>query len=308
MLKVFDVEVFSSVKRAEKMFNVDGDCTLKDDLISHIGESDYKEYQRYSNIDKQRYLRFKERVSYMLTYFHCAFLTLTFRNDVLDSTSEETRRRYVSYYLHDLTPYYVANIDYGDKTQREHYHALIAFVDEYKLNEFMDDHCPSLIWCETASKKLPYLDDVWSKKYGWGTAIRTASEDDDKTRLAKYITKLSSHAYKLSTKGDSLVHCKSIYGDGFDTITRLNKWIKPHVVKNDVVRKVKSKGQELIDSNRRECYRCWTKTERTNSYDLKDLPSVQFKYQMKFIDGVFVPCKFNEWIDSNGVLNDDLPF
>lgn len=61
----------------------------------------------------------------------CLFLTLTFKDDVLDSTSQKTRRVYVSRYLKSQYSDYVANIDFGDKNEREHYHAIVGadFVD-----------------------------------------------------------------------------------------------------------------------------------------------------------------------------------
>lgn len=56
------------------------------------------------------------------------FGTLTFTNEVLEVTSNRTRQRYVTWFLKDHTIHYIANIDFGAKNNREHYH-FIALVD-----------------------------------------------------------------------------------------------------------------------------------------------------------------------------------
>ena len=66
------------------------------------------------------------------------FLTLTFTPEVLTSTSQATRRKYVARLLGGFKVPYIANIDFGDSkdyiddkgnarkgTNREHYHAVI---------------------------------------------------------------------------------------------------------------------------------------------------------------------------------------
>lgn len=55
----------------------------------------------------------------------CLFLTLTFTNDVLSSTLQNTRRTYVSRYLKNNAYNYLANIDFGSQNGREHYHAVV---------------------------------------------------------------------------------------------------------------------------------------------------------------------------------------
>ena len=57
------------------------------------------------------------------------FGTLTFKENVLEKTNATTRRKYVQRYLADHTIHYQANIDFGDKKEREHYHFL-AMIEE----------------------------------------------------------------------------------------------------------------------------------------------------------------------------------
>lgn len=106
------------------------------------------------------------------------FGTLTFTNEVLDSTSADTRRRYVSRYLKSISPAYIANIDYGDKdknpdsNEREHYHCMIA--------------------CDEMPKS-------WT--YGFCKFKLVPKDMIDIKRTSKYIVKLTNHAMKLERTG-----------------------------------------------------------------------------------------------------------
>ncbi len=99
----------------------------------------------------------------------CLFLTLTFTNDVLLNTSQESRRSYVSRFLKKYSNNYVANIDFGDINGREHYHAVIK--------------------CD----KVDYAN--WL--YG---AINFERIKNTPEKIGTYINKLSAHAVKDSTR------------------------------------------------------------------------------------------------------------
>ena len=107
------------------------------------------------------------------------FLTLTFAPEVLTSTTQATRRRYVSRLLGAFKVPYIANIDFGDSqdyiddkgnakkgTNREHYHAVI------QLSKI--DH-----------KKWPYGNMDFKRVY-----------NTNDLRMARYLTKLQYHAIK----------------------------------------------------------------------------------------------------------------
>lgn len=125
----------------------------------------------------KRALRVKTRMLSFVLRGDCYFLTLTFTDDVLASTSEETRRRYVARWLKEHFTDYVANIDYGDKAknpqsnEREHYHALA------RSNGFKPP------------KKWPY---------GFIKVQRVKDTEKDATATAKYAAKLSNHALKVN--------------------------------------------------------------------------------------------------------------
>lgn len=111
------------------------------------------------------------------------FLTLTFTNEVLDNTSKETRRKYVARTLKAISNNYVANIDYGDKTNREHYHALIESNGKPMLNE-------------------------WRDTMGYVDIAKIGKKKSDITKLAKYTSKLTYHALKTSTNYERLIYSK----------------------------------------------------------------------------------------------------
>ena len=109
------------------------------------------------------------------------FLTLTFNDKTLERTSKDTRRQYVRRNLQKHFEIYVANIDYGSKNEREHYHALIYC-----------QHDP------TSEIKA-----FWDK-YGFSKIEQVRTTEDDVKRTIKYVVKLTRHALKETTsKGQS---------------------------------------------------------------------------------------------------------
>ena len=105
------------------------------------------------------------------------FGTLTFRDDVLESTSKATRRRYVSRFLNDNTLHYVANIDYGKKNNREHYH-FIALISSR----------------------------IDKKAWSYGMSNYKLIKTNTSLRNRKnYLLKLTNHTYKDSTKQEKII-------------------------------------------------------------------------------------------------------
>lgn len=117
------------------------------------------------------------------------FGTLTFTDEVLSKTTEETRRRYVSRYLKSISDSYIANIDFGDKeknpqsNEREHYHCLVAC-----------DHLP----CS------------WS--YGFCKFLKVSQNEASPKRITSYINKLTNHSLKLERTGKAK---RLIYSRGY---------------------------------------------------------------------------------------------
>lgn len=138
------------------------------------------------NADRQRTRRLRQKIENKLVNSQCLFLTLTFEDKVLQNTSNSTRRTYIRRYLKDVlkVPFGVANKDFGDKEknseskEREHYHAIIESEDI----------------------------DLSTYPYGFIYAERI-KDISNPLLLAKYVNKLTNHAYKDSTKGrDRLIY------------------------------------------------------------------------------------------------------
>lgn len=147
-------------------------------------ETSQRDAQRLINARRQAKKRANRYITEMAqTQERLAFVTLTFRDDVLASTSERTRHRYVSAFLKASYRDYIANVDYGSKSGREHYHAVVA----------LDPESPPLEW-----------------QYGFINAknISVTPENRSKQRLSSYLLKLSNHAGKPSA--GRIFHAKGL--------------------------------------------------------------------------------------------------
>lgn len=154
-----------------------------------------KTYNNYSA--KKRRLKTKITKNYRFGY--CYFLTLTFSDYCLDSCSEKTRRRYVTRFLSGLNAFYIANIDYGSRTEREHYHAFVVLENELDVYKTVKQ-----------GKKLflhSKLLDNWS--FGFYSCLSCLTDDDDISRVSKYIAKFSNHALKGTTR-QQLIYCRKV--------------------------------------------------------------------------------------------------
>lgn len=160
------------------MYNKSYGTYIASELLTNSPEL-YRECEKIANADVSRRKRLQKRIKTMLFSGTCYFLTLTFSDDVLNSTSNDTRRRYVSSYLKDISSAYVGNIDFGKNNGREHYHAVVR--------------------CDSISRE-------WS--YGFSNSQLIRNTDNDSIRLAKYVGKLTNHAIKQTTKRNALIYSR----------------------------------------------------------------------------------------------------
>lgn len=162
---------------------------LKDDKAIPLDEAEFfrtyyygvEEWLEAYKINKayyQRVKRLKERIASIIAQ-PSNFITLTFSPSIMASTSAETRRKYVTRYLRDNFPMYVANIDFGKEHGREHYHAIIQ------------------------SQSVDYSQ--WHKLGGVkGEKIVV----DDTAALSKYVAKLTNHAIKETAKRTAIIYSR----------------------------------------------------------------------------------------------------
>lgn len=155
--------------------------------LEQYTQEEIQEAERVNNASYHRVKRLKDRVLTMLKDTNCIFLTLTFRDDVLANTSEETRKKYIKRFLKEQCSCYIANIDYGSKNGREHYHAVVIPINDQIDGSFYFEHYGSIDFERIRNK---------------------GSDDNEATskRLAKYVAKLTNHAIKATTQ-----QCRVIY-------------------------------------------------------------------------------------------------
>lgn len=147
------------------------------ELSNDIGSINLDQCHKIDHNKYKRTSRLRNRVSSLIKSGQAYFITLTFRDDVLESTSEETRRKYVRRFLKEHCSEYVANIDYGKTTEREHYHAIT--------------NCNIENW-----------------PYGFHLSKPIAPNLESETKLPIYITKLTHHALKKTARGSSLIYSR----------------------------------------------------------------------------------------------------
>lgn len=165
------------------------------DLLMTYGLKDIQEARKINKASFYRVKRLKDRITTMISEKPCIWCTFNFNDDTLNNTNEETRRRYVRTFLKSFNCSYIANIDYGSNrvytdrkgnirqaTEREHYHALIQI-----------DKMPKGAW----SYGMDYYEKV------------RVNQSTSNVRLSKYISKLTNHAIKESTKRCAIIYSRS---------------------------------------------------------------------------------------------------
>ena len=138
---------------------------------------------------KARKQRAQRKVAKWVVSGWSYFLTLTFNDDCLARTSANTRRQLVTRFLNSFGTPYIANVDYGSENGREHYHAIIYLPCDGKP-DFSS-------WCRN----------------GFFQSRLIRPDEGDSNAVAKYVCKLTNHAFKASTTGSGrYVAQRLIYG------------------------------------------------------------------------------------------------
>lgn len=148
-------------------------------IYKNYGGCALMESYRLLNAKYHRLQRLRLRIE-SITSYDSFFLTLTFTDDVLARTSSKTRREYVTRFLKKISTNYVANIDFGARKGREHYHAIVQ-------SNFIDSH----LWL-----------------YGNLDFESINFTDNSSVLLSKYISKLVNHAIKDTCKRNYIIYPK----------------------------------------------------------------------------------------------------
>ena len=166
------------------VFDYDYVCSLRDRVYVYLTDPElfplWQEAEKINHAFYERRRRLKDRIVSMYIRAPCFFGTLTFTNDVLSSTSFDTRRKYVKRFLKSHCVDYIANCDFGDLNGREHYHCVIIPKSGVNLN--------------------------WS--FGFYDFRLIRNSDTDFKRVSSYISKLTNHALKHSTKQLKIIYSR----------------------------------------------------------------------------------------------------
>ena len=141
------------------------------------------EYEKYLKARYSKVSRIKKRLIYLLTrYDYIWFCTFTFSDKYINK-SDRTKRDLIKQVINTHDFKFILNIDYGKKTEREHYHCIIATDINFDVNQYFQSHYPC--YC---------------------LAIPCKKGKKDFVRLSKYINKLTNHCIKATTKKQRLLY------------------------------------------------------------------------------------------------------
>ena len=141
------------------------------------------ELQRISNADYERNKRLHHRITEILAVGeNPCFVTFTFNDEAFARLNPDSRRQAVRRYLNAHCSISVANIDFGEKNGREHYHA------------GCDCHPTS-----TGDSEL---------HNGFISVQQIRLKDATPVRLSKYISKLTNHGIKATTRRQVLIYSR----------------------------------------------------------------------------------------------------
>jgi hypothetical protein len=169
---------------------------MSEELIPSVRE----ECDLILNADKERRKRLRKRINLMFMQGRCYFVTLTFSDEVLSKTSSRDRRIKVTRFLKSISKQYVGNVDYGKTTEREHYHAIIL---SEQLDNIQYHYFNQYGWVCDACEQFA----MWSN-IGFYTIKSCNKDENDIKKLASYVTKLTNHAIKETTKRNALIYSR----------------------------------------------------------------------------------------------------
>lgn len=125
--------------------------------------------------------RLEHRINGMLKKGRTSFLTLTWNDGALSSNRKDTRKKFVRQALNECSADFIANIDFGKKSSREHYHAVCLSLDVDGIRK------------------------RW-KSFGFIKVENVIPSTEGS--LALYVDKLCNHALKESAGWDRLMYCR----------------------------------------------------------------------------------------------------
>ena len=108
--------------------------------------------------------------------------------------SKETRKQKITRFLKKTCKSYIANIDYGAKNEREHYHALVVPISENIDNK-------------------TYKEMFYNSAINFERIVISDKKNHDiestSKKVSKYVSKLTNHAIKETTQQNRIIYSKN---------------------------------------------------------------------------------------------------
>lgn len=146
----------------------------------NMNNIDFIQNKQYERILSARYMkvsRIKKDIVYLFhTKKYIWFCTFTFDDNYINRC-DRTKRDLIKNVLNNIDFKYILNVDYGSRTEREHYHCILGTDSNINIDFYLKDLYPCFSSARLCSKT-----------------------DEDKKRLTKYLNKLTNHCLKDSTK------------------------------------------------------------------------------------------------------------
>lgn len=151
---------------------------------------EFAECERIRNCKTAQTKKVREHMQYLLKKPNNVLLfgTFTFTDKALQ-LKPETRKKAITRLLGKISEDYILNIDYGDKTDREHYHAIIAM--KY-------DKCHMYLQRNSKGQLHLKVKELDRYKYGIYGVEEIKRTETDAKKLAAYETKLTLHSVKVN--------------------------------------------------------------------------------------------------------------
>ena len=181
LLKSESLDLLKSVNRVERDYALHdhiNNYKLRNWLYNNIGCCGVVETIRLNNAFNHKSSRLQKRINKILNDDNLhLFITFTFDDKHLYNLNDDSKRQAVRRWLKKYCSNYVANVDYGGKNGRIHYHAVVSCINNIDF-----------------------------KTWKFGAINFKKIINNDNKRLALYVNKLTNHALKESTKRQVLIY------------------------------------------------------------------------------------------------------
>lgn len=196
-------------EKSYELYKELNDYEKKDEeLIKLYGELNAKALKQLLNCRKKQ----KEKVLNQLLFYQnrieygVHFITFTFTDEVMNTTTPEERKRRVVRALQHYTDFSL-NIDYGKRTEREHYHAIAYYEKErlpwilkiigkekHKINDGEKEKYITVLKIEDTALNN------YEKNTGNIAIEEVKNKEKDNKKISYYLSKITLHSIKVKQK------------------------------------------------------------------------------------------------------------